>query len=434
MDKLLQQLLTISITSSLAIVFMLIVRRRIQRYIHPKWSQWLWTPIIFQLILPIPIVSEYSVYQPVSTVISKLPQIQSLPEVIGTLTPFKSNNSVNWLMIIYFMGLVGFILYYIIQSVFLLRIKKERIADYAQSDIQSWMRDIQVNRPINVFSVDNRVPLMTYGLWKSHLLVPKWVMELENKQRKILVYHELMHIKNHHSLYNLLLVSLRCIYWFNPLILLMTRAIRLDMEILVDHQVVSQTLDKNSYVHLLIQAKTSKRQMLASAFTSSQTKKQTKERIYMIMKRKSMYPLIVIIPITLVILLLILPKQIQAKSFLFPVHDPAYTCRYGCYTGHDGLDMIDKGNNLEVMAIEDGIITNINKDFGKGLYIVIEHKNGYVSEYRHLASVSVVIGNIVAKGQTIGQMGSTGRSTGVHLHLSITYQGKAVDPIILLSK
>jgi murein DD-endopeptidase MepM/ murein hydrolase activator NlpD len=69
---------------------------------------------------------------------------------------------------------------------------------------------------------------------------------------------------------------------------------------------------------------------------------------------------------------------------------------------------------------------------GYGRRIIIDHGNGFTTLYAHLSSTAVSAGQYVSRGQTIGMMGSTGRSTGVHVHLEIRKNGVALNPLSLL--
>jgi murein DD-endopeptidase MepM/ murein hydrolase activator NlpD len=65
---------------------------------------------------------------------------------------------------------------------------------------------------------------------------------------------------------------------------------------------------------------------------------------------------------------------------------------------------------------------------GSGKYIIIDHKNGYKTRYSQLDSILVQKGQSVQTGQTIARVGSSGRSTGPHLHFEILYHEKPVNP------
>jgi murein DD-endopeptidase MepM/ murein hydrolase activator NlpD len=69
---------------------------------------------------------------------------------------------------------------------------------------------------------------------------------------------------------------------------------------------------------------------------------------------------------------------------------------------------------------------------GYGRVVEIDHGSGFKTRYGHLNSISVKTGQTVAIGQKVGTMGSTGRSTGPHLHYEVYYRGKSYDPIKFL--
>ena len=73
-----------------------------------------------------------------------------------------------------------------------------------------------------------------------------------------------------------------------------------------------------------------------------------------------------------------------------------------------------------------------NVNFYSGNFIVIDHGRGLISSYSHLSSVSVSEGDILNKGQKIGEVGSTGRVTGPHLHWTVYYEKVRINPESLI--
>lgn len=105
---------------------------------------------------------------------------------------------------------------------------------------------------------------------------------------------------------------------------------------------------------------------------------------------------------------------------------------------HKGLDISGTGLNSPIYAIQNGEVTQAGYSSSMGNYIYINHNNGYYSVYMHLSRIldGIHKGATVMKGQTIGLMGTTGRSTGVHLHLGISingapFVGEFIDPELL---
>lgn len=113
---------------------------------------------------------------------------------------------------------------------------------------------------------------------------------------------------------------------------------------------------------------------------------------------------------------------------------------HGCSSLHDGLDLAP-GRGTPIEAIADGIVAKTGNPSGAfGVYVVIDHSiNGQPvsSLYGHLlaGSLTVAVGDIIRKGQVVGKVGSTGASSGPHLHLGIYLAGTdAVDPYSWLKR
>lgn len=95
---------------------------------------------------------------------------------------------------------------------------------------------------------------------------------------------------------------------------------------------------------------------------------------------------------------------------------------------HKGIDLAAKEDS-GMIAVAAGVVTWAGKRYGYGNLVEINHGKGYVTRYGHGKSVLVKVGDTVEKGQVIGTVGSTGRSTGPHVHFEVWLEGKAVDPM-----
>jgi len=95
---------------------------------------------------------------------------------------------------------------------------------------------------------------------------------------------------------------------------------------------------------------------------------------------------------------------------------------------HRGLDFAGPAGS-QVVSVASGVVTYTKERFGYGKTVEINHGNGYVTRYAHNQKVLVGVGDTVQKGQAIALIGSTGRSTGPHLHFEVLKQGRAVDPM-----
>lgn len=96
---------------------------------------------------------------------------------------------------------------------------------------------------------------------------------------------------------------------------------------------------------------------------------------------------------------------------------------------HNGVDYSGSAGD-PIYAVDSGVVVYSGwSDFGYGNLIVIDHGNGWVSAYAHLNDVYVYCGQSVFQGATIGPMGSTGNSTGPHLHFELSINGGKVNPL-----
>lgn len=118
-------------------------------------------------------------------------------------------------------------------------------------------------------------------------------------------------------------------------------------------------------------------------------------------------------------------NHIQVNSSFGMRNDP-FT---GKPTKHNGLDLHAKGD--EVYSMLAGRVKKVGRDKRSGNYVVLEYGD-YTVSYCHLSKALVRKGDSVNAGDVVGISGSSGRSTGEHLHLTCKYKGKYVNPSILL--
>ncbi|WP_067840445.1 LysM peptidoglycan-binding domain-containing M23 family metallopeptidase [Amphibacillus sediminis] len=131
-------------------------------------------------------------------------------------------------------------------------------------------------------------------------------------------------------------------------------------------------------------------------------------------------------------------KEIPSRGtgdFNWPAVGGYISSGYGQRWGsmHKGID-IARPSNRDILATDNGTVEKVSYESnGYGHYIVINHNNGYKTLYAHLESVAVSTGETVPQGTKIGVMGSTGRSTGVHLHFEVLKNGSNLNPTDVLN-
>ena len=131
-----------------------------------------------------------------------------------------------------------------------------------------------------------------------------------------------------------------------------------------------------------------------------------------------------------------LSDSAQGLPLAHPTFDTRETSGFGVrldpFTGrpayHSGQDFAGAyGSPIYVTA--PGVVSFTGARSGYGNTIEVDHGHGFKTRYAHLSAISVRVGQHVAVGQRIGAMGSTGRSTGTHLHYEVWVDGRAQNPL-----
>ena len=128
-------------------------------------------------------------------------------------------------------------------------------------------------------------------------------------------------------------------------------------------------------------------------------------------------------------------KQSLAETRQSPMAKGTYrlTARFGMTGGywssgvHTGLDFAGP-TGTPILAAASGKVIAAGYEGAYGNQIIIDHGDGYQTTYNHLAGIGVSVGDTVSTGDPIGRRGSTGNSTGAHLHFEVTKGKKFVDP------
>jgi murein DD-endopeptidase MepM/ murein hydrolase activator NlpD len=129
-------------------------------------------------------------------------------------------------------------------------------------------------------------------------------------------------------------------------------------------------------------------------------------------------------------------KEKQAAQVLWPTLSRAISSNFGYRSDpfkgssafHSGIDIPGKIGD-PVFAALSGEVVAVDHQGARGKYIVVRHPNGLETWYMHLSGMNVSPGDQVAKGQKIGQLGNTGRSTGPHLHFQVVKKNNPVNPL-----
>lgn len=323
------------------------------------------------------------------------------------------------------------------------------------------------NSCLDRFSIKNDIPLFVtdsiespaiIGVLHPRILIPTYTNNLSSESLKYIFYHELSHYKRWDVLTLWLVSFLKIVYWFNPFIIYGLNRMIQDSEIACDCLALTYIDDEkeiNDYgktlIDLLSYGITKKRNILTAACTFS-NKSYLKRRIRMIKYFKGNSYKISILAVFLTITLACLfmtvnnDNQVLAQTdteskttieYIWPLeNDFLITSPYGekvhpvlkTKKMHNGID-IKAENKTDILAINDGTIISSEELGGYGKTIIIDHGNGVSSLYAHCDELLSTVDDKVTKGQVIAKVGSTGLSTGPHLHFEIREYGKVTDPL-----
>ena len=277
-----------------------------------------------------------------------------------------------------------------------------------------------------------------------------------------IIKHELAHIRLRHSLDLLITELFVAVTWFNPFVYLFRRLIRSVHEYQADQRVMSENIVKSDYLKAMLDSLSSQYHFsLTSSFSSSTIK----NRIEMISKNKSnrilMGIYVLFVPVLLVSLMAfaevnfagidskitglistdstIIDNKTSTYSeltFASPLPEHRITSGFGLRMHpiikarrmHRGVDFSAQKGTI-IMSPAAGKISLVKQQKeAYGNQIFIDHGHGYVTFYAHLDEILVTEGGTVQKGQSIGTVGNSGRSTAPHLHFEIRKDGNPLNP------
>jgi beta-lactamase regulating signal transducer with metallopeptidase domain len=253
--------------------------------------------------------------------------------------------------------------------------------------------------------------------------------------------HEKIHAALWHSLDLVATELLIALLWFNPFVFFFRISIKSVHEYQVDSRILKSDIQKSHYLKIIMENLELNCRLngLYNYFNGITIKK----RIKMITKNNTsgvhIAWYLLIIPL-LTFLILSFAKPIAEKPDLFPLEKgkcekisaPFGVKMINPFTKkeviHNGVDLKAK-EGTSVLAAAGGKLIKVSEEEGWGNLIVIEHGDGFETWYAHLKDFTVESGQVVEKGQVIGHVGTTGNSTGPHLHFEVRLNKVNVDPM-----
>lgn len=288
--------------------------------------------------------------------------------------------------------------------------------------------------------------------FENDIYIPKHLLNLPAGELQQIIQHEQAHINLHHRLDRMLMRILKVTFWYNPLVWIMDRQLQAIHEFQSDQRCVSEQ-NHDSYANLLVKLCTPE---IKNSYIQPFSKSLIKQRVIHLNQSKSKFMkkgiFLLALPLAGMLFYAFSIQETQRivyqpiaenhseneKPFRPPIalenikamspfgmrHNPISKS----LKMHKGIDFVAK-MGTPIMAAGDGIVIQIDSNNSKyGNRIVIDHGKDRTTHYAHLSSIGVEAGDRVSVGQEIGKCGSTGLSTGPHLHFEIRINDAPVNP------
>ncbi len=326
--------------------------------------------------------------------------------------------------------------------------------------------------PVAVHETDAEVSPMLIGLFGPVLLIPRSLRAFEPAQQRLIVTHELTHLRRRDPLLLHASLMLQILFWFNPAQRALGERLRWAQELGCDRAVLRGRVQgqRQQYAAaLVLQLKLQLESQLQARYPAALSfggaaHDSMSARIRLIRHDPPAAGSAKTMVLAMLAALLVGGGMLQpvfawradaapviaaistkaaavpAPQWGAPFAKPRVSSFYGAYrankpAGHDGIDFAAR-IGTPVLAIAGGVVVDSTDVFDRaqlGKVIVIEHVNGMRSTYAHLDQRSLPAGAVVAAGQEIGLSGASGKVSGPHLHLEVTDGARHIDPASLIA-
>jgi murein DD-endopeptidase MepM/ murein hydrolase activator NlpD len=296
----------------------------------------------------------------------------------------------------------------------------------------------------------------------------KWIfvpIKIEQEYNPAIIEHEQVHARMWHTLDLMIIEMFIALFWFNPFVFFFRKSLKSVHEYQVDTQIAGKKVTKVHYLQLMAENLESNYRL--SSVCNYFNGRTIQNRVKMITKNKSskikLISYALIVPVMAILLQSFSFKTVTQESDSYdsflsqlfsvkafqeenkpsikPIKE-SQLLYISSYYGkrvhpitkkvkmHNGIDFVAK-MGTPVIATADGRV--IKKTFeqegkGYGRYIALQHDNVHVSVYTQLSKFNVEVGDVVKQGDVIGYVGSSGISTGPHLHYEVHKNGERVNP------
>lgn len=385
--------------------------------------------LLFSFVIPtLEISQSTAVY---SIVAESTPQT-SLSHYYDDFSSIEAiNHEVNYSLILSWLYLAGVLLFTTrlgFSVVSILKIKRG-------ADVEKMDR-------VSILRVDSTEPFSFFNL----IFLPKTEIS------PLIIQHEKIHIQQFHWIDVVLLEVAAIILWFNPIMILFKRSLKLQHEYLADEKTIKGDVQPEDYLKCMLKEiqRTHYYGPISNFYYQS-----IKNRIIMITKKRTPVPVsglyVILIPAICILSFAFSKRPLDASinpegstditAISIPEIAPVDLSKTKITSGYGmrmhpmlGVERLHTGIDFEspageiVRSTDDGIVVENTMDSYRGRFILIKHGDTFSTSYSHLQRATVKVGENIRKGQTIGYVGNSGLSKGFHLHYEVLKDGKAVDP------
>lgn len=449
-----------------------------------KFHYYIWYIMLIRLLLPYAPNTSISLFNLFHYVHLSEPYVNNqtmtnqIEPIINTDSfPMEEVDSINYLpelmqilMTIWIIGMIAILAYTFIVNI-QFREKWREDAIEAEPSAYKILEEckckmgMKKNAPI-FYTKAIHAPVL-YGLFYPTLLLPMNSKEVWHKdEMTCIMLHELSHLKRKDIAVFWIMTIIKSIHWFNPIVWYGLHRMRQDSELACDALALSYLNEKDTQkygytiIHML-----QKTQQMGTLNVAGMTgnKSQIIRRVKMIaLFKKNSYKLSFVAILILIIMGCMfltnaaedkVPQQTPLESqpetqkeaqvgtveMLWPLDDGQHkriTSGFGWKKHpikdkkyfHEGIDIAAR-QNTKIIAVSKGVVICSDSDEQYGKNIKIQHDNGIVTFYAHCSKLLMNKGDTVEPGEEIAQVGSTGMSTGPHLHFEVQKNGEPVDPL-----
>ncbi|NER15778.1 M23/M56 family metallopeptidase [Spongiivirga citrea] len=351
--------------------------------------------------------------------------------------PVQTESEINWLAVLAVVYVIGVL---VMMSRFLLQLLALRRLTKNKKTVK--------NGRFKLVMVDDEIA--PFSFFKTIVYNP----DLYSKDElDAIIEHEQVHCRQLHSLDMVLSEVFLAFQWFNPFVWLYKRSIQQNLEFIADKEALETLNASKIYQQILLKVSLGN---YCTAVVNNFFNSLIKKRIIMINQQSShkrnLFKMAFILPLLALFLYSFNVKEetkfkpsvneTSAVSFISPIaksdlqnissgfgmHKSPFTKKQEF---HNGIDLVAI-RGTKVFAAESGTISLAKKDGKHGNRIIINHKGSYQTRYSHLLKFNVISGDQVNKGDVIAYVGSTGLSTGPHLHFEVLKDDELLDPILVV--